>query len=206
MKQILCVLFILLYCSSVSAKTGIELGLNANSSWSDNNYLKNPEGWGISISKSINNKISVRLSFNRYARDFKYFGVMSFGFPPPEADTTTEVISSKARMHFYEITANYGIYNGNKFRVDIGGGFGKSNPKLTLIGEQTHSMISNDYGLALIILSFDVTIKEFIYKNTALRIGYNHRKAAYGTKATDSFYPFDALSLTSVNINLIARF
>ncbi len=206
MKQILCVLLIILYCSSISAKTGIEFGLNANSSWSDNDYLKNPEGWGLSVSKSINDRISVRLSFNRYTSDFKYFGVMSFGFPPPEADTTTEIISSKARIHFYEITANYGIHNGNKFRVDIGGGFGKSNPKLTLTGEQTYSMMSNDDGQALIILSFDVTIKELIYKNTDLRIGYNHREATYGAKATDSFYPFDELSLSSININLIARF
>ncbi|MFH2048164.1 MAG: outer membrane beta-barrel protein [bacterium] len=196
----------MLYCSSVSADTGFEFGLNANSSWSDNNYLKNPEGWGFSVSKNINNKISVRLSFNRYSRDFKYFGVMSFGYPPPEADTTTEIISSKARIHFYEITANYSIYNGNKFRVDIGGGFGKSNPKLTLTGEQTYSMMSNDDDQALIILSFDVTIKEFIYKNTALRMGYNHREATYGAKATDSFYPFDELSLSSVNINLIVQF
>ncbi len=189
----------------MSAETGIEFGLSANSGRSNNEFLENPDGWGFFVSKSLSENVTVKFSFDRFTRDYRYIGIVQFGFPPPDPDTTSEIISSDARAHFFAFSLHHAIVNGNKMRLDIGGGFGSSNPKLNLLGEKTGKTFSNDEGQIMISISIDVTMKEFIYHPLALRIGYHFRGATYGPKATDTFYPFDELSLSSINLCVLVR-
>ncbi len=192
--------------SNVFAETGIEFGLTANSGWSNNKYLEHPDGWGFFVSKSLSQSLTVRFSSDKFSKDFRYIGVLQFGYPPPNPDTTREFISSEARIHFYEFSIHHVVVNGNKMRLDVGGGLGLTGPKLKLRGEATGKTFTNDDGQILLSFSIDVTIKKFIYSPLALRIGYHYRAASYGPKATDTFYPFDELSLSSINVNLLARF
>jgi len=206
MKQIIILCLLLLLFGISSAKTGIEIGLTGNSGWTSNKYLEDPDGWGFFIAKSLSQNVTVRFSFDRFSKDTRYYGVMQFGFLLPNPDTTREFIATEARVHFYELSLHHVIVNGNKMRLDAGGGFGYSKPKLTLYGETTGKTINSaDDNKSFLSFSIDVTVKQFITTPLSLRFGYKYRTISSGALATDIFYAFDEISLSNVNINLILR-
>ena len=116
------------------------------------------------------------------------------------------MIDSKASINYTEISLHYGIINDSKFRLDIGGGFGLVSPELNLLGKVTSKTFKNNDSQVMMSFAVDVTIKEFVHKNLSFRMGYQYRNSSYGSKATDTFYPYDDLTLSSMNFSLLASF
>ncbi|MFQ6007359.1 MAG: hypothetical protein ACE5K8_00245, partial [Candidatus Zixiibacteriota bacterium] len=130
-----------------SAKAAIEVGVVGQSGWSDNFYLAKPNGWGIFVSKSISPKLSLRFSFGRLNNNFRYIGIMQFGLPPPEPDTTREFIHSDVSVNVYEISVYHALVEGTKMRLEVGGGIGQANFDLHLYSESTGKTMSPSKSL-----------------------------------------------------------
>jgi hypothetical protein len=201
----LIILFVFaLTCQPVLAT--VEVGLNGHTSWSDNHYIGNPKGWGLVVSKSLSSKVSLRLSHSRFNNDFRYIGNFLFGFLPPDVDTSKELIQADAATNYTEILLLHALVNGDKLRLDIGGGFGIGYFDLDLLGQSTgESLTTNEDGLTLTWL-IETTVKQFVHSPMALKVGYQyHRSSTLEGGITDAFVPFDDIALSGVYAAVVAR-
>jgi hypothetical protein len=201
---------LILFCLMISitwftpVRAAIETGIVGQSGWSDNFYLGNPYGWGIFVSKSLSPKLSLRFSFGRLDNSFRYIGIMQFGLPPPEPDTTREFIHSDASVNFYEISIHHALVEGSKMRLDAGGGIGRADFDLHLYGESTGKTMSSAQSPTVLTFSVDVTVKQFIRSPLALRLGYQYREMSTPSQATDSFEPFNEVTFSSIHAAVLA--
>lgn len=188
-----------------TARSEVEIGLTGRSGWSDNLYLGHPDGWGTFITKSLSPKLSLRFSFSRLDNDFRHIGIMQFGFPPPEADNRREFIRSDASVDVYEISFHHALAEGSKMRLEAGGGVGRANFDLRLYGESTGKTISTTQSAPVLTFSVDVTVKQFIRSPLAFRLGYQSRKMSTMSTTTDSFEPFNHVTLSSIHAAVLAQ-
>jgi hypothetical protein len=187
------------------AKAAIEMGVVGQSGWSDNFYLADPNGWGIFVSKSLSTKLSLRFAFNRLDNAFRHIGIMQFGFPPPEPDTTREFIHSDVSVNVYEISIHHALVEGTKMRLEAGGGIGQTDFDLHLKGESTGKTMSSVKTLSILKLSVNVTVKRFIRSPFAMRLGYQYRKMSAIDITLDGFEPFTDVNLSSIYAAVLAR-
>ena len=186
-------------------RAAIEMGLVGQSGWSDNFYLGNPDGWGIFVSKSLSPKLSLRFSFGRLDNSFRHIGIMQFGLPPPEPDTTREFIHSDVSVDFYEISIHHALVEGSKMRMEAGGGIGRADFDLHLYGESTGKTMSSTQSPTVLTFSVDVTVKQFIRSPLAMRFGYQYRKMSTVSQATCSFEPFNEVTYSSIHATVLVR-
>ncbi len=189
----------------VPANAALEMGVVGQSGWSDDFYLADPDGWAIFASKSLSQKLSLRLSFNRLDNAFRHIGIMQFGFPPPESDTTSEFIHSDVSVNVYEISIHHALVEGTKMRLEAGGGIGWADFDLHLKGESTGKTMSSAKTLSVLTISVDVTIKRFIRYPFAMRLGYQYRSMSTSSVIDDGFEPFTDVTFSSIYAAVLAR-
>ena len=194
---------ILLMSSPLKAET--EIGLIGQSGWSDNFYFANPDGWGLTLSQSLSQKMAIRFSFSRFENSFGYIGILSLGFPPIYLDTSSEIVSAYASANFYELSLHHNLLNGNKMRLETGGGLGVSSFDLDLVGGSTGRTLSTSQIPIILTLSIDVTVKKFLYSPFALRLGYQYRTMGAIPILIDGFQPFRNVNLSVARIDLLAK-
>ncbi len=192
-----------IWCSPV--RSAIEIGFVGQSGWSDNTYLGNPDGWGMFLSKNLSPKLQLRFSFIRLENSYRHVGIMQFGFPPPDADTTHEFIYSEVSVSFYELSVHHALLEGSKMRLEAGGGIGHAAFDLQLRGESTGKEMQSTQSPTVLTTSIDVTVKRFIRAPLSLRLGWQYRRMWTASQATDSFEPFNEVSLTTVYVAVLMR-
>lgn len=186
-------------------QSAVEIGLVGRSGWSDNLHFDNPDGWGVFISKSLSPRLSLRLSFSRLDKSSRHIGIMQFGFPPPNADTTREFIHSNVSVDIYEFSIHHALVEGSKMRLEAGGGIGKADTDLHLYGESTGKTMSSTQSPTVLTLSVDVMVKQFIRPPLAFRLGYQYTKMSTMSQATDSFEPFNKVTFSSIFAAVLVR-
>lgn len=202
---ILIVLFAALTVAA-PARATIEFGFSGQSTWSDNDYVGNPTGWGLFFSRSLSPRVSVRLAYNRYSNDFHYIGNFLFGLVPPDADTSREIIAADASTKYVEMILLHSLVDGSRMRLDIGGGLGLAYFDLHLTGQSTGTMsTTNEDGITLTWM-VETTVKHLIYSPLALKMGYQyHKSSTMEGLITDAFVPFDEIAHSGVYAALVAR-
>lgn len=203
-RLFLAALSVVLFCTS-PAKGEFEIGVVGQSGWSDNFYLANPDGWGITIANRPSPSFAIRFSFSRFESLIQYSGIMQFGFPPIDINTPREQIDSEASTNLYELTLHYSLLNGRKLRLEAGGGFGISDFDLNLVGTTTNRIMSTAQSPFILTLSVDATVKKLLNSPFALRFGYQYRTMGALPVELDGFQPFNNVNLSEVRVAILAR-
>lgn len=199
------IFLLLVFCACSSVYAEIAIGVERQTGWSDNTYFGDPDGWGWVVSKSLPHRMSLRFSFSRTEYEGELFGIMQFGMPPPNPDTTREPIHTEASADFYEFSLHYVLIEGTKMRLEVGAGVGGARLDLNLLGGFTGKTISSEQSPGLFTLSGEVTVKEFLRPPLSLRLGYKYRTMPSGVAATDGFEPFDDVKYSSIHAAVLAR-
>jgi hypothetical protein len=200
------VMAVLLATSARTTCAEWEIGLAAQTGWSNNDYLGNPDGWSLFFSKSLTDRLDVRGAYNRFENTSHGLGTLPLGFGPGGTTSVRQLISGNAEFYTYELWLNYAIVDGSRMRLELGGGMGPGDASVSLYGEETGKTVkgAND-GLA-VAWNVQVLVKELFHSPAALRLAYQYRRLAVGPQPTDGFEPFAELSLSSVQLALLARF
>jgi opacity protein-like surface antigen len=98
MKRTLIAFFFLLNLPLISQ----EIGLNASSSWTDNEAVGTIPGFGLSIYQSIGS-IGVRFDYSHSEKSKFYEGVLVRGMMVPPARLDSETIESRIDLDSYEL-------------------------------------------------------------------------------------------------------
>lgn len=189
-----------------SPKAEIDIGYARQSGWSDNFFLKNPDGWTLYLAKSLSQKMSIRFSFSRLENNFTYIGVLTFGLIPPDVVLTRELVHSGLNVKMYEFSLYHALVEGSKMRLDLGGTFGFADYNLNLKGQTTGKQRNNLENAMLVSYGIDVTVKKFVFTTLALRIGYQYRNMETGVFVSDAFVPFQDVNYSSIRVDILARF
>lgn len=190
---------------AVTACAETEIGVSHQSGWSDNFYLENPDGWGIFIHQSLPPFFALGFSYKQFKNRFQYLGIMQFGFPPPEADTTRELIGAKASATLCELSIYHIFVDDNKMQLEAGIGIGKAGFDLDLVGKLTNKRMAVEQSAAMATFSVNATVKQFIRPPLALRLGYAYHTMSTMSETTDSFEPFNDVALSSVHAIVLLR-
>jgi hypothetical protein len=187
------------------ASAEIEIGVLGHMGWSDDFYLGDPDGWGMFFTKSLLPNLSFRFTHSRMDNKCRHIGIMQFGMPPPEPDTTREFIKSDVSVTINELSLHLRLFEGNKMRLETGVGLGSAGFDLDLSGESTGKTMSLDEGTASVFWSVDLIVKDFIDPPLALRLGFQQRRMTSGPQATCGFSPFGDVGMSSVYASLMVR-
>ncbi len=189
--------------NSVMATT--EIGFAGLTGWSNNYFLQDPQGWGLTVSQRVAKKISLSMTYNHLDNDFRYIGTTQFGgFPPPNPDTTRDMIRSDASADIFEISIHFTLVEDKKMRLEAGVGVGNAELNLHLKGESTGRGISSEKSVPLSTFAINATVKRFLWSPLAFKLGYQYRSMSAIVVATDGFEPFIDVTLSSVHAVLIA--
>jgi hypothetical protein len=209
MKRIPFVWALFILTSSLpSARAGWEIGAGAQTAWSNNEYLGDPNGWGLTMGKSLSGKLDLRGSYTRLDQRSRYVGTLpGNGFSPAGPAPVRQLISNRTHIDLYEVSLAYDLIDANRMRLEIAGGLGYGAADLKLSGEQSGDVVARSADPLAFSLGVQVLVKELFVRPLALRLGYQHRtlKGTFGA-TTDAFEPFSDLSISSVQVALLARF
>ena len=204
--DIIIIITVIFLFANSSPNAEIDIGYARQSGWSDNFFLKNPDGWTLYLAKSLSQKMSIRFSFSRLENNFTYIGVLTFGLIPPDVVLTRELVHSDLNVKMYEFSLYHALVEGSKMRLDLGGTFGFADYNLNLKGQTTGKQRNNLENAMLVSYGIDVTVKKFIFTTLALRIGYQYRNMETGVFVSDAFVPFQDVNYSSIRVDILARF
>lgn len=193
--------------ASQTVLAGWVLGTAAHTAWSDNEYLGDPNGFGLYATKSLSGKLDVRGSYTRLDHDSRYIGILPMNFlEPPGPWSVRQFISTSASVDLYEVSLLYGIVEGSKMRLEIGAGMGFGRARIKLSGEQSGHVVKGRNDPFAVSMSVQILVKELVQSPLALRLGYQYRSLSAPVFTTDGFEPFTDFTLSSVQLSVLARF
>lgn len=91
-------------------------------------------------------------------------------------------------------------------RLEVGGGIGGGIARVELFGEQSGHALAGGSDTQVVSLSVQILVKELIRSPLALRLGYRTRYLTDPLVVTDSFSPFMGVTISTVQLGLLAQF
>ena len=204
-KSLQLIAIVILTLSPLSANAGWELDYSKHSAWTDNKYLGDPDGWGMFLSKSLSKKIAIRVLYTRFENKSRYIGTLPLPLWPPGPWYDRQFISENAHINLYELALIFALIDGTKMRLEVGGGVGGGIARVELFGEQSGHAQAGGSDSQVVSLSVQILVKELIWPPLALRMGYRTRYLTEQLYSTDGFAPFLGITISSVQLGLVAR-
>ncbi|MFH2048917.1 MAG: hypothetical protein ABIJ12_05690 [bacterium] len=185
-----------------------EIGILGSKSWTNNQELDNPFGFGLYLSQPLFQKLDVRVEFRRCTNQRKYLGktyIDTLGY------SITEIIKSNSYMNSIELSFIYSILKFYSFNLKIGPGISANTLDADKKGKETGRSIGvlgvDKFGLSLLINLVTDEIASvplhmnFLYKRNY--IGYIGPTRV----ATDIENPFkDFINISELQIGLSYSF
>jgi hypothetical protein len=161
--QISKIIFVIFF-TNISTSYGLDLGISLSRSTTSNKYLKYPNGIGIQVTQIINQKFELNFEYNYYIYEYRYTGMVAFGFiiepfPP------TELINSKTVINSIEISSLYQVFDFDYIIINLGVGINSNSCRGYVKGLETNKRIDlnkqNKIGISF-ILNIQSSVMKYI--------------------------------------------
>ncbi|MCH7612885.1 MAG: hypothetical protein IIB45_05940 [Candidatus Marinimicrobia bacterium] len=204
MKNILAIIVLISFVSNQ------EIGIIGSKSWTNNQDIENPLGFGLYIAQPLFQKLHVRLEFSRHTNQRKYIGTTYDG-GPVGYNSKTELIKSYAYINSLELSFIYSVLESKYFNLKIGPGINTNSLDANKKGMETGRPVAvlgvDKFGLSLLI---NIVTNELKFVPLRLNCLYKRRYLGYigATRvATDIENPFeDLIDISELQLGLSYSF